>query len=163
MLHEVCGWDPEATYPLEPVSVGKPAVLELEQMRLWFVVLRTTFPQLAFRFIDPGAAIEQKLFQSTSTDNPLAEGIRNAYQANQLLLFPLHCPQSIEHPMGHFTLLAIQGSGGVVEKAQVRYYESMNDLNEICLSKALKVLSILDLPQEGFDRRNQFRRKMLSH
>ena len=159
MLHEVCGWDPEASYPLEPVSVGKPAVLELEQMRLWFVVLRTTFPQLAFRIIDPGAAIEHKLFQPTTTDNPMAEGIRNAYQANQLLLFPLHCPQSDEHPMGHFTLLAIQGSGGVVEKAQVRYYESMSDLNEICLSKALKVLSILGLPQEGFDRCNQFRQK----
>ena len=159
MLHEVSGWDAQASYPLTPVTTGQPAVLEIEQLRMWAVVLRTTYPKALFRMFDPGETFQMRLFDGSDPDEHLAGGVRAAYQADHRLLFPLHCPECKDHKMGHFALLAIQGSGGVAGKAQVRYYETMFDLNEICLSKAHKVLSILGLPQQGFERCNKFRQK----
>ena len=119
---------------------------------MWAVVLRTSFPQAKFRMFDPGEKFQMRLFDGDDPDERLAAGVRSAYNHDLRLLFPLPCPESEAHPLGHFTLSAVQGSGGVAEKAQVRYYETMIDLNEVCLSKALKVLSILSLPCDGFEK-----------
>ena len=75
-----------------------------------------------------------------------------------MLLFPLQCPESDDHQIGHWTLLAIHREEEI-QKSSVRYYETLNDMNEICFSKALKMLNILELPQAGFDRCNKLKQK----
>ena len=157
MMYEVSGWDPESSIPLTPVSQGKPIRLDDEHLRMWHVVLRSTFPNANFKWFDPSIYLH-RLFSDPTLELTLQEGIRRAFQKVDLLLFPLQCPESDDHPIGHWTLLAIERTEDI-QKSLVRYYETMNDMNEICFSKALKILSILDLPQDGFDRCNKFRQK----
>ena len=157
MMYEVSGWDPDSSIPLTPVSQGKPIRLEDEHLRMWHVVLRSTFPKASFKWFDPSIYLH-RLFSDPTLELTLQEGIRRAFQKVDLLLFPLQCPESEDHKLGHWTLLAIE-RGEEIQKSSVRYYEPLNDMNEICFSKALKILSILELPQDGFDRCNKFRQK----
>jgi hypothetical protein len=54
-----------------------------------------------------------------------------------------------DHPLGHWTLLVIEK---VPEKPNtmpsVRYYETMPEDNEICFSKAVRMLQLLGMPSE---------------
>ena len=159
MMHEVSGWDHEVTTPLVPISAGKPAHLEDEQLRLWFTALKASWPKASFVWFEPSVFLRKLFGDDQQAQEAAQASIQEAHQKRELLLFPIHCEEMQEHPMGHWTLLAIQKDSATSEQAQVRYYESMNDVNEICLSKALRILSILGLPQEGFDRCNQFRQK----
>ena len=152
MVFEVAGWDPLASIPLSPVTLSKPKRLEDEHLRLWNVVLRATFPKANFLLFDPSVYLH-RLFLAFDKETALQEGIRQAFTKKDLLLFPLQCPESKEHNLGHWTLLAIDPKG------QVRYYESMNEVNDICLHRASQILSILGLPQEKLVRINNFRQK----
>ena len=54
-------------------------------------------------------------------------------------LFPLHCPQQPEHPDGHWTLLSLEKK---FEESplKVRYFETLDTPNEVCLSRANRLL-----------------------
>ena len=69
-------------------------------------------------------------------------------------MFPIHCPQSDEHPDGHWTLLVLEScSEGSVS---LRYYDGLNEPNGVCLSRAKKLVEWHGLEQE-VERVNTFR------
>ena len=147
MLHQLGYWEWEAAEPLEPVGAKKPAMLEGHHLRLWDLILSLTFPKSGCYLVDP-ISVLHVIFDSDSASAEqreyYLEGIRNALQRPHVfkLFFPLHCPEMTEHPEGHWTLL-------VLEKDEqstlplVRYYETMDEVNEICFSKAVKMLDML--------------------
>ena len=56
-------------------------------------------------------------------------------------LFPVHCPQQDEHPDGHWTLLSLEKADDE-SPVKVRYFETLDTANEVCLSRANKLLDI---------------------
>ena len=63
-------------------------------------------------------------------------------------LFPVHCPQQPEHLDGHWTLLSLEKA---VDESpvKVRYFETLDTANEVCLSRASKLLSICGVDAEA--------------
>jgi hypothetical protein len=141
-------WNAEESYPIEPVTQKTPALLADQHIKLFRVVLQATFKNLSFDIIEPGLLLRQ-LFGENADPDPvrkeeLSEILRECQVTNELLLLPIHCEESVDHLEGHWTLLAVRRVQGDI---QVRYYDGMNEPNEICLSKALNVLAMLGLPQ----------------
>ena len=70
-------------------------------------------------------------------------------------LFPVHCPQCVEHPDGHWTLLSLRRNAHSAE-ASVRYFDGMNTPNEVCLRRANQLLEWLGVKARA-ERTNTFR------
>ena len=92
-LHELGHWDAEASAPITKVTLAKPIRLEDEQIMLWSVVLRTTFPKVDFEFFDPTCFLRRLLGDHAEPEvyDFLAESVRSAYMIKSVLLFPLQC------------------------------------------------------------------------
>ncbi len=148
-------WDVEASAPLE-APAKKSVRLEAEHVKHWGVLLSWTFPEASVRMYEPDLYLRNLLSADLPTEDKerLQSGLRMSFKKFSVHLFPLHCEVSTEHPSGHWTLL-------VVERAQegparVRYYETLDKMNEVCEKKAREVLSVLGLPEE-VQRSNEFR------
>ena len=158
MLHQLGHWDANASAPIEQVSATSPLRLADAQISLWNLALARTFPKADYEYFEPQAFLRMLVgeFAEPERAEELEKGARQSFQRHELLLFPIHGEESPEHPLGHWTLLAV----GKREDGQAafRYYESLHTPNEICLSKALKIAAILsgaeDLPIQ-----NAFRQK----
>ena len=70
-------------------------------------------------------------------------------------LFPVHCPQQPEHPDGHWTLLSLEKADDE-SPLKVRYVETLDTANEVCLSRANKLLDICGVDAKA-ERCNTFR------
>ena len=70
-------------------------------------------------------------------------------------LFPVHCPQCAEHPDGHWTLLSLERKDDE-SPLKVRYFESLDKANEVCLSRAKKLLQCCGV-EALLERCNTFR------
>ena len=70
-------------------------------------------------------------------------------------LFPVHCPQQPEHLDGHWTLLSLEKA---VDESpvKVRYFETLDTPNDVCLMRASKLLKICGLDPK-VERTNIFR------
>ena len=88
----------------------------------------------------------------------LKDNLELAAQGTPLILAPIHCPVSVAHPQGHWTLLAIQTKKDEATP-EVRYYESLEIMNDICFSKAVKLCGLFDIPEHSVIRTNHFRQK----
>jgi len=159
MLHQMGIWHYENAATIEPVTQKAPAQLEGHHIRLWNVVLSQTFPEAKCYLVDPVSVLSQLFDESTpkETQERLLRGISNAFSSPSFrkLLFPVHCPPCEDHKMGHWTLLVIDKANK--DQPAIRYIDTLNDLNEICFSKALRILSWLGLPQEDAKRTNEAR------
>ena len=159
MLMALGYWDHAAAAPIETVTQKRPTMLEDQHLKLWSVVLQWTFPNAKFTMLDPQCFLRRLLGkdaeESEAVKKDLEQRLKKTCELNELLLLPIQCPEMAEHPEGHWTLLSVHNPKGG-GKAQVRYYESLNEFNEICISKALRICEILGLGQD-LVRHNEFR------
>ena len=148
MLQDVGMPSSEASWPL--LKCGREP--EGSDVSLWFAVMRQTFNKLSFEHYLPEfltnlyAAAEDKTSELYSR---LSSGLRAAVSSAPLHFFPVHCPESPEHPDGHWTLLVLEGLGNV------RYYDTLAELNEVCLARAAVVLEALGVSTKP-ERSNRF-------
>ncbi len=154
MLHQIGYWRWNEAEPIESVTMKHPPMLEGHHLRLWNLILSSTFVKSGCHLVDP-VSVLHTIFQdedvSQEKKNYLVSGIINAFKQSHVykLLVPIHCPEMEDHPLGHWTLLVIEK---VPEKPNtmpsVRYYETMPEDNEICFSKAVRMLQLLGMPSE---------------
>ena len=92
-------------------------------IQLWMVLLEFSFPRLSFCTYAPQLLhtfFEESKSKSSEAFQRISESLKQSMSRFQLNLFPIHCPQSDEHPDGHWTLLAIESDNG---EDKVRYYD----------------------------------------
>ena len=70
-------------------------------------------------------------------------------------LFPVHCPECVEHPSGHWTLLSLERTEAEAE-VSVRYFDTMDKVNEVCVSRANQLLDCFGVDARA-ERTNTFR------
>ena len=70
-------------------------------------------------------------------------------------LFPVHCPQCVEHPDGHWTLLSVGRNAGS-DEVSVRYFDALDIVNEVCVRRANQLLIWLGVEARA-ERTNTFR------
>ena len=119
-LHELGHWDPEASAPIDAVSLNKPARLEGEQIKLFNVILKATFPRADFEMIDPCCILRDLMGENCEPCKVefLSNALRAAYTSKSKIILPIQCEECTEHQMGHWTTLVIDKSG---EKLEVTY------------------------------------------
>ena len=119
-LHELGHWNPEASAPIEAVSLTKPARLEDEQIKLFNVILKATFPKADFEMIDPCCILRDLMGEHCEPSKLefLSNALREAYTSKQKIILPIQCEECTDHPMGHWTALVIDKSA---EQLQVPY------------------------------------------
>ena len=109
---------------------------EGEHVKLWAAWLSQTFSTRSFRVFDVDQLSVFVELRGSAEHARLAQGLRTAVQRESLSLFPLHCPECAAHISGHWALLA-------VEPQRVRYYETLDEPNEICAQRARWLLEAL--------------------
>ena len=83
--------------------------------------------------------------------------MKEALRPSDTLFLPINCPiwgpegSESAHPDGHWTLLVLESSG------QVRYYETLDEINGVCLERAREITAAAGLKPELVKRQNAFR------
>ena len=67
--------------------------------------------------------------------------VKASVTTNGRHLFPIHCPQRWGHPDGHWTLLSLENTDDE-SPLKVRYFDTLDAANEVCLSRANNILQI---------------------
>ena len=116
-LHELGHWDYEASPIIDQVTLTKPARLEDEQIMMFNVILKVTFPKADFLMIDPQCILRPLLGVNAEEDKIefLSNAVREAYKNTQKLILPIQCEQCEEHELGHWTNLVLDKSTGQPE------------------------------------------------
>ena len=83
----------------------------------------------------------------------MSRGITDTLSSAGKLLLPIHCEPQEEHPEGHWTLLVVNSSGNV------KYYETMNKENDVCLRRAKQTVEAVGLSPDLVVRENKFRQE----
>ena len=69
--------------------------------------------------------------------------VQESVKRRGLHLFPVHCPQQSEHLDGHWTLLSLQQKADG-SPLKVRYFETLDEANEVCLSRTKNCSAALE-------------------
>ena len=159
MLHKQGIWHHQEAVKIESITQKKPMRFEDEQLRLWFVVLASTFPKHTAEYFDP-QFFTRRLFKDTEDVElqlKLREALKNALRAQSTakLFIPIHCPESPKHPLGHWTFLVIEKHALQLNQHVVRYYETLDEINEVAVSRANHILECVGL--EKLQRTNHMR------
>ena len=128
----------EAAWPLEKLE-KQP---EGDHLSLWVALLSRSFPALSLRSFPPHVLEEMFSACQDKTSQKylsLSLGLRDTVSQAQLTFFPVHCPQNDEHPDGHWVLLVFE------PPHTVRYYETMDQANEVCFSRVEQLLEALGI------------------
>ena len=149
--------DVPTSAPLEKMCMTTK--LAGNHVQLWLVLLEFSFSSTDFTTYSPD--FMESLYECIIEDSPRAagdsqivKGLQKSADLYKLHLFPIHSPQSEEHPDGHWTLLALDYSKKATPK--VRYYDMEEKEHEICLRRAQRLLNVLKVKTEVL-RTNVFR------
>ena len=122
---------------------------------MWMALLEQVFPELITYNIE----LLECLFSEDVEYEEMRKKVKPEIQASVKRpgrhLFPIHCPQAAEHPDGHWTLLSLE-KRDVEAPLQVRYFETLNEANEVCVRRAHQLLRIIGEHAE-VERTNAFR------
>ena len=145
--------DVQTSAPLEPV-VAKNFKPQGYHIQLWMTLLEQVFPDMIGYNVEH---LEHLLRLAEKEDDDSDEAMRCKEIRKQLEaeiqksvktrgrhLLPIHCPQQPEHPDGHWTLLSLEKANDE-SPVTVRYFETLNKANEVCLSRANKLLEVCGL------------------
>ena len=155
MLLDICQNSAEVSWEIERLK-DQPVN---DHLSLSIAILRRTFPLQRFRTIVPQTL---HVFHNEAKDSDsykaLRRGINEALRSSDKLFLPIHCPPTwvpegseTPHPDGHWALLVLESSG------QVRYYETLNEENGVCLQRAREITAAAGLNPELVKRQNKFR------
>ena len=172
LVQAVVGHKHDAAPPMVPVTTRLSTNLEDQHLRLWWVILRKTFPTASVQLIEPsffdndqvcdvdglpvGLTVDG-VFKPDRNEKALSWQIKMGFEKVNLMLFPIHCLESPEHQMGHWTLLALEKSTDNHEKLNIRYYDGMDALNDICLKRAQFIVKLAGVNDWNSERHNTFR------
>ncbi|CAK0864326.1 unnamed protein product, partial [Prorocentrum cordatum] len=140
-----------------PVEVKKDAaLLEGGTIQLWSVLLEHTFPQANFFTWSPDSMcvyFSALRDQDEVCQKAMEEAMRRVLNRYDKVFFPLQCPEGAgKHKVGHWTLLVVEtrNEGISLAEPRIRYYETMNEINEVCLDRADQILKAVvpDLSQQ---------------
>ena len=86
----------------------------LTDLQTYFVLIEYTFARMELNTVSP-AAIEA-IFEFLRTKGEagvktFSAALKLSLRRFEVVLIPIHCPQTAEHPSGHWRLLAIGGRG----------------------------------------------------
>ena len=122
-------------------------------IQLWLLLLEQVFPKLMSYSPELLHIFFSESVEDECARNKVQSEIRNSILESGRHLFPVHCPQSAEHPDGHWTLLSLERKENEVS---VRYYETLDKVNEVCMSRAKQLLEFFGVEAE-VERTNTFR------
>ena len=122
-------------------------------IQLWLILLEQVFPGLVGYSPDLLHIFFSEGVEDEIARNKVQTEIRASVLDTGRHLFPLHCPQCAEHPDGHWTLLSLQRKQ---KEVSVRYYETLDKMNEVCMSRAKLLLEFFGIEAE-VERTNTFR------
>ena len=98
-----CGiTDVMSSAPIEPV-VAKNFQPEGFHIQLWMTLLEQVFPELIGYNVDLLEVILSEDMESEEMRKQLEAEIQASVRSCGRHLFPVHCPQQLEHPDGHWT------------------------------------------------------------
>ena len=133
-----------------PVELNtNKALVEGITIQMWSVLLEHTFSQASFYTWSPDSMyvyFQRLKDQDEEGRGLLADAFRRSISRYEKVFFPLQCPEgTASHESGHWTLLVVQAmeDGVRLEEPRVRYYETMNDANEVCQERGLLILQVL--------------------
>ena len=135
---------PESAPPVE--FKKNEGLVEGQTIQIWAVLLEQTFPEVSFFSWSPDSMyVYFQMLQQQDTEGSqlLAEAFRRSVSRYDKVFFPVQCPEGAEtHESGHWTLLVVESveEGMRLEEPRIRYYETMNDVNEVCLQRAQVIL-----------------------
>ena len=143
--------------PFEPV-VGKNFKPEGSHIQLWMTLLEQVFTELTGYNVDLLEGLlseEMEKEENKEMRKKLEAEVQASVRSCGRHLFPVHCPQQPEHLDGHWTLLSLEKADDK-SPVKVRYFETLDTANEVCLSRANKLLKICGLDAKA-ERCNTFR------
>ena len=136
-----------------PASGFKP---EGSHIQLWLTLLEQAFPKII--------AYNIQLLEILLSEDEESEQVRKTLEAevkeslrkrHGRHLFAIHGPQTPEHPDGHWTLLSLERKDDE-SPLKVRYFETLDKANEVCLKRANKLLHCCGV-EASAERCNTFR------
>ena len=149
-----CGMtDVMRSAPLEPV--GNNFQPEGFHIQLWMTLLEQVFPELIgynVEFLEVLLSADPENQEKTKT---FEAEVQASVRRPGRHLFPVHCPQQDEHPDGHWTLLSLEKADGE-SPLKVRYFETLETANEVCLSRANNIIQACGVVEPP-ERSNTFR------
>ena len=139
--------------PLEPV-VAKNFKPQGYHIQLWMTLLEQVFPDMIsynvehlehlLRLAEKEDDYSDEAMRCKEIRKQLEAEIQESVKTRGRHLLPIHCPQQPEHPDGHWTLLSLEKADDE-SPVTVRYFETLNKANEVCLSRANKLLEVCGL------------------
>ena len=144
--------DVSASGPFEKVK-AQTFTPEGCHIQLWLLLLEQVFPKLMSYSPELLHIFFSESVEDEYARNKVQSEIRNSILESGRHLFPVHCPQSAEHPDGHWTLLSLERKENEVS---VRYYETLDEVNEVCMGRAKQLLERIGVEAE-VERTNTFR------
>ena len=144
--------DVSASGPFEKVK-AQTFTPEGCHIQLWLLLLEQVFPKLMSYSPELLHIFFSESVEDEYARNKVQSEIRNSILESGRHLFPVHCPQSAEHPDGHWTLLSLARKENEVS---VRYFDGMNEVNEVCMGRAKQLLERIGVEAE-VERTNTFR------
>ena len=104
-------------------------VLE-DHMGLWIAMLQRSCPALSFSSVRPQVLyVFLREAKTSKRYKALITGFKDILRLFGKLLLPIHCEPQEGHAEGHWTLLVVGAKG------KITYYDTMNEVNEMCLEK----------------------------
>ena len=152
--------DVSCSAPFESPAPAKDFKPEGGHIQLWLVLLEQVFPRLVTYNPELLHILFSERVAHEDVEEEIArEKVRCEFRASVREagrhLFPVHCPECAEHPNGHWTLLSLERETDSAE-VSVRYFDTMNTMNEICLSRANQLLDWFGVEARA-ERTNTFR------
>ena len=136
--------DVSCSAPFESPALAKDFKPEGGNIQLWLVLLEQVFPRVVtynpelLHILFSERVAHEDVEEATAREKVRCEFRASVREAGRHL-FPVHCPECAEHPNGHWTLLSVDRKTDSGE-VSVRYFDTMNTMNEVCLSRAYQLL-----------------------
>ena len=135
--------------PIEPV-LGKKWKPDGNHIQIWMTLLEQVFPFLSCYNVNLLELILSEKSEHEEEEEmrkKIAKEMEVSVHDEGRHLLPIHCPESPEHPDGHWTLLSLE-TGGVASDIKVKYFETLNEPNQECLRRANTLLAMLSVKAE---------------
>ena len=138
--------------PLEPVSRTdwRP---EGAHTQMWLSLLEMVFPETVGYNVELLEVLLSEDMESEELRKKLEAEVQQSVRRCGRHLFPIHCPETPEHVEGHWTLLSLERKGHE-SHVTVRYFETLDTMNEVCEARANKLLQICEVQESVSRRRN---------
>ena len=108
-------------------------------VQMWIALLEQVFPELIGYNVELLEVLMPEDMESKELRKTLEAEVQESIRRKGRRLFPVHCPQQPEQPDGHWILLSLERRDDESPMV-VRYFDTLDVANEVCVSRANKLL-----------------------